>query len=155
MVRGVVPTKGGHLADAQAAHRAASAAAEETACASSGSRWLEGRRSDTPAPTSDVAARIHRAVCMLWMNGWSAASDRPDVRPEKIRKSSVLGTAAVMIASTKAIDGTAPVFWSIMRAPAALGRDRAHHRRGVRRVEHPGADAGDEQPQRALPERGL
>jgi hypothetical protein len=30
--------------------------------------------------------------------------------------------AAVTIASTKAIDTTAPVFWSIVRAPAAMPR---------------------------------
>ena len=36
--------------------------------------------------------------------------------PEKMLSRTSLGTAAVTIASTKAIEITAPVFWSIVRA---------------------------------------
>ena len=35
--------------------------------------------------------------------------------------------------------------------PAAVGRHGPHHRRGVGRVEHPGADADENEPERALP----
>src|SRR5437870_10370255 len=70
----------------------------------------DGRSSDTPAPNSDVIASTHRAVCMLWMKGASFASESPFVRPEKISSSTGLGTAAVTIASTNAIEITAPVF---------------------------------------------
>src|SRR5436305_5746011 len=69
-----------------------------------------------------MAASTHRAVCMLAMNGASLAGDRPWARPEKILKRVDFGTAAVMIAITKAIEITAPVFWSITRAPAAIPR---------------------------------
>ena len=40
--------------------------------------------------------------------------------PEKIARSTFFGTAAVTIAITNAIEITAPVFWSIVRAPAAM-----------------------------------
>ena len=54
----------------------------------------------------------------------------------------------VTTASTNAIDITAPVFCTSTRAPAAMprrcGRDGAHHRGGVGRVEHARADADDE-----------
>ena len=43
-------------------------------------------------------------------------------RPEKIWSSTSFGTAAVTIAITNAIERTAPVFCSIMRAPAAMPR---------------------------------
>ena len=56
------------------------------------------------------------------MNGSSFASERPLARPEKILNRTGFGTAAVTIASTKAIEITAPVFWSIVRAPAAIPR---------------------------------
>jgi hypothetical protein len=59
---------------------------------------------------------------MLSMKGLSWALVRPEARPEKIWKRTSFGTAAVMIASTKAIEITAPVFCSIVRAPAAIPR---------------------------------
>ena len=77
---------------------------------------------DTIAPATDVAASTHSAVCMLWMNGASLASDRPRERPEKILNRIDFGTAAVTTAMTKAIEMTAPVFWSIVRVPAAMPR---------------------------------
>ena len=71
----------------------------------------------------------------------------PRRAPEKILNSTSFGTAAVTIASTKAIEITAPVFCSIVRAPAAIprrfGGHGAHHRRGVGRVEHARADADE------------
>ena len=56
------------------------------------------------------------------MNGASFSADRPCARPEKTANSVALGTAEVTIASTKAIDSTAPVFCSSVRAPAAMPR---------------------------------
>ena len=44
------------------------------------------------------------------------------VTPEKILNSTSFGTADVTMASTKAIERTAPVFCSIVRAPAAIPR---------------------------------
>ena len=44
------------------------------------------------------------------------------VTPEKILNSVSLGTDEVTMASTKAIEMTAPVFCSIVRAPAAIPR---------------------------------
>ena len=76
----------------------------------------------TIAPTTDVTASTHSAVCMLWMNGASRSSDSPEANPEKIESSVSRGTAFVMTASTNAIDSTAPVFCSIIRAPAAIPR---------------------------------
>src|SRR5205085_3699847 len=124
-----------HLADPQrtlgdrgdGAHDAASSACASRARGRAGARWgsagaWDGRSSDTSAPTSEVAASTHRAVCMLAMNGASLASDSPCPRPEKIDSSVDLGTAEVTIASTNAIEITAPVFWSIVRAPAATPR---------------------------------
>ena len=72
-----------------------------------------------------MAASTHSAVCMLWMKGASWASLRPEARPEKIAKRTFCGTAAVTMASTKAIEITAPVFCSIVRAPAAIPRRSA------------------------------
>ena len=59
---------------------------------------------------------------MLWMKGSSLALDSPLARPEKIWNRTSLGTAAVTIASTNAIEITAPVFCSIVLAPAAIPR---------------------------------
>ena len=56
------------------------------------------------------------------MNGASFAAERPCARPEKTANSVALGTAEVTIASTNAIDSTAPVFCSSVRAPAATPR---------------------------------
>src|SRR3954452_4305579 len=81
-----------------------------------------GRMSDTTAPTTEVAASAHKAVCMFVMNGSSLATPSPRANPEAVVNSTSLGTAAVTIASTNAIDSTAPVFWSIIRAPAAMPR---------------------------------
>ena len=47
---------------------------------------------------------------MLWMKGASFASESPFESPEKILNRTGFGTAAVTIASTKAIEITAPVF---------------------------------------------
>ena len=46
----------------------------------------------------------------------------PDVTPEKMANSTSFGIAAVMIAMTNAIETTAPVFCSSVRAPAAMPR---------------------------------
>src|SRR5438105_5144638 len=73
-------------------------------------RTCAGRSIDTAAPTSEMAASIQRARCMFEMNGSSCAVERPDVSPEKILKRTSCGTAAVTIASTNAIEITAPVF---------------------------------------------
>src|SRR5947208_1745554 len=89
------------------------------------SRTCAGRIIDTTAPSSDTAARHHSARCMLEMNGSSLVADRPLARPEKILKITVFGTAAVSTARTNAIEITAPVFWSITRAPAAIPRRAA------------------------------
>ena len=59
---------------------------------------------------------------MLEMNGSSVASESPVVTPEKILNSVSLSTEDVTIASTNAIEITAPVFCSIVRAPAAMPR---------------------------------
>ena len=59
---------------------------------------------------------------MLAMNGASFCSERPLVRPEKTANSVAFGTAEVTIASTKAIDSTAPVFCTSVLAPAAIPR---------------------------------
>ena len=74
---------------------------------------------------TEVAARTQSAVCMFAMNGARRASESPPATPEKIWNSVSFGTAAVMIASTNAIEMTAPVFWSIVRAPPAIPRRRA------------------------------
>ena len=90
--------------------------------ASSGALSSLGRSSETPAPTTEVAASTQSAVCMLWMKGSSWALERPEARPEKIAKRTSFGNELVTIASTKAIEITAPVFCSIVRAPAAIPR---------------------------------
>ena len=94
-----------------------------------------------------MPASTQSARCMFEMNGSSCAVDSPEVRPEKILKRTSFGTAAVTIASTNAIEMTAPVFCSITRAPAAMPRrwpgTDAHHRGGVRAVEHARADADE------------
>ena len=59
---------------------------------------------------------------MFAMNGSSWRVESPDATPEKILNRTSFGTAAVMIAITNAIEITAPVFWSITRAPAAIPR---------------------------------
>src|SRR4051794_10684854 len=57
------------LADAQPRH-------EGTASAVAVWATWRGRRSDTTAPTTDVAASAHSAVCMLAMNGSSLAAPK-------------------------------------------------------------------------------
>ena len=59
---------------------------------------------------------------MLWMKGSSFARESPLASPEKIWNRTSFGTAAVTIARTNAIEITAPVFWSIVLAPAAIPR---------------------------------
>ena len=59
---------------------------------------------------------------MFDTNGSSVASESPVVTPEKILNSVSLSTEEVTIASTNAIEITAPVFCSIVRAPAAIPR---------------------------------
>ncbi len=59
---------------------------------------------------------------MLAMNGASFCGESPLARPEKTANSVALGTAEVTIAITKAIESTAPVFCSSVRAPAAMPR---------------------------------
>src|SRR5205085_2314541 len=81
-----------------------------------------GRIRHTPTPSSETAASTHRATCMLEMNGASLAAERPWASPEKTANSVALGIAEVTIASTNAIDSTAPVFCSSVRAPAATPR---------------------------------
>src|SRR5581483_8913640 len=81
-----------------------------------------GRMSDTAAPSSEMPVSTHSAACILAMNGSSCFVESPDVMPEKILKSTVVGTADVTIAITNAIEMTAPVFCSMTRAPAAMPR---------------------------------
>ena len=120
------PGELGDVADPVAASRSCRApgpvAGSSTSAARRSSGRGAGRSSETPAPISEVAASTQSAVCMLWMNGSSCALERPEARPEKILKRTFFGTAAVTIASTKAIEITAPVFCSIVRAPAAIPR---------------------------------
>ena len=59
---------------------------------------------------------------MLWMNGSSFCVERPLASPEKTANSVACGTAEVTIASTNAIESTAPVFCSSVLAPAATPR---------------------------------
>src|SRR5438034_1040678 len=59
------------LADPQPLGDAHTRASDQAAAVASS--W-EGRSRHTTAPTSDVAARTHSAVCMLWMNGSSCAA---------------------------------------------------------------------------------
>ena len=117
-----------------------------------------GRSRQTPAPSSETAASTHSATCMLAMNGASFSGERPLARPEKTANSVAFGTAEVTIASTNAIDSTAPVFCSSVRAPAAMprrcGGHGAHHRGRVGAVEHARADADDRQPQARSASRG-
>ena len=80
--------------------------------------WL-GRNRQTPIPTADVAASTHSATCMFEMKGASFCSESPLLSPEKIAKRVALGMAEVTIASTKAIESTAPVFCRSVLAPAA------------------------------------
>ena len=72
--------------------------------------------------------------------------------PEKIANSVSLSTEEVTIASTNAIEITAPVFCSIVRAPAAIPRRFVGTVPIIAavfgRVEHARADAHDEQPER-------
>ena len=154
---------GGQGRGRQASRRRALPLAARRAPSSGSSRagvctWL-GRSRHTNTPTSETAASTHRAVCMLAMNGASFCADSPLARPENTANSVALGTAEVMIASTNAIDSTAPVFCSSVRAPAAMPRrwagHDAHHRGGVGAVEHARADADQQQPQRALPVGGV
>ncbi len=78
--------------------------------------------SETAAPSSDTPVSTHNAMCMFEMNGSSCFVESPDVTPEKILKSTVVGMAEVTTAMTNAIEITAPVFCSITRAPAAMPR---------------------------------
>ena len=57
---------------------------------------------------------------MLAMNGASLCTESPFARPEKTANNVAFGTAEVTIASTNAIDSTAPVFCSSVLAPAAM-----------------------------------
>ena len=108
----------------------------------------DGRAAADRAPRSETPARHHSAVCMLTMNGVSCAFEMWSARPEKTANRTLLGTDEVTTASTNAIEITAPVFWTRIRAPAAMprrcGANRAHHRGRVGGVEHPRADPDDE-----------
>ena len=133
------PAAGGPSA---AACRGRSAAACWTG--RTGSRTRPPRRG---APPASPQRRVH-----VVDEGASLAALRPVREPEKIRNSVDFGIAAVTTASTNAIDRTAPVFWSTMRAPAATprrcGGNGAHHRRRVGAHEHARADADDRQLER-------
>ena len=59
---------------------------------------------------------------MLAMNGVSCALEMWLASPEKTLNRTFLGTDEVTTASTKAIEMTAPVFWTSTRAPAAMPR---------------------------------
>ena len=59
---------------------------------------------------------------MLAMKGSSLCTERPRARPENTANRVDFGTAEVTIASTKAIESTAPVFCSSILAPAATPR---------------------------------
>jgi hypothetical protein len=81
-----------------------------------------GRAAEIAAPTTETPARHHRAMCMLDRNGTSWALEMWLASPEKTANSTFLGTEAVTMASTNAIDITAPVFCTSTRAPAAIPR---------------------------------
>ena len=157
---GVVPTRLGDLADAQAR------GSRGRRCSRLGGRERRSGVAAWARAQERTRRRRHRRRgehpqrrVHVWMNGSSWASVRPEARPEKILKRTSLGTAAVTIASTNAIDSTAPVFWSIIRAPAAMPRRCGGTVPIIAavfgRVEHARADADDEQPQRALPVGGV
>ena len=59
---------------------------------------------------------------MLEMNGSSWAVEMWLARPEKTLNRTFLGTDEVTTASTNAIEMTAPVFCTSIRAPAAIPR---------------------------------
>src|SRR5262249_33839993 len=90
------------------------------AVATAGACW--GRNRQTTAPTREVIASAQSAVCILAMKGASFCSERPLARPENTAKRVDLGTVEVTIASTNAIESTAPVFCTSVRAPAAIPR---------------------------------
>ena len=93
------------------------------------------------------------------MNGASFCEERPLARPEKTANSVGRGTAEVTIAITNAIDSTAPVFCSSVRAPAAIPRRLAGTVPiiaavlGLLNIPEPTPD--EQQPQRALPVGGV
>ena len=57
---------------------------------------------------------------MLAMKGSSFCAERPLASPEKTANNVERGIAEVTIAITNAIESTAPVFCSRVRAPAAM-----------------------------------
>ena len=113
-------------------------------------RWL-GRSSETPAPSTEVAASTQSAVCMLAMKGSSWALVRPEASPEKILKRTGFRHRRGDDREHEGDrDHGAGVLQHRPRAggdAAALGRHGAHHRRRVRRVEHPRADPDQGQPE--------
>ncbi len=81
------------------------------------------------------------------MNGSSCASESPLAHAREDLESTSFGTAAVTTAITNAIERTAPVFCSIIRAPAAMPRRCAGTAPIIAAVfglvEHARADADD------------
>src|SRR5262249_37809875 len=81
-----------------------------------------GRAAATNAPSPEIPARHHSAVCMFVMNGSSWAVEMWLATPEKTLNRTFFGTDEVTTASTNAIEMTAPVFCTSTRAPAAIPR---------------------------------
>ena len=110
---------------------------------------VRGRSSEHDrAPTSDVAASTHSAVCMLWMNGSSCASDSPLASAGEDRKQHVLRhRGGDDRQHERDRDHRAGVLQHRPRAgrdAAPVRRDRAHHRGRVGRVEHARPDAHEQ-----------
>ena len=113
-----------------------------------------GRATATTRRGSRRAARHHSAVCMLEMNGASCSSRDAVASPEKILNRTCLWDRRGDDRQHESDrDHRAGVLDEHPRAggdPAAVGRNDAHHRRRVGRVEHARADPDDEHVQ-ALP----
>ena len=73
-------------------------------------------------PTTETPQRIHSARCRLERNGLICVLEIRAPRPLKTVSRTDLGTLIVTTAITRAIDSTAPVFWTRTRAPEAIPR---------------------------------
>src|SRR5262249_34302155 len=117
----------GDLADPQRlrcyrAHAAACTSVAAGRSSSASTVTCLGLAAATNGPSTEIAASVHRAGCMLEMNGSSCAVEMWLARPENTLNRTFLGTEEVTTASTNAIEITAPVFCTSTRAPAAMPR---------------------------------
>ena len=96
--------------------------ADARASSSCSAFMCDGRAALIAAPSSEIPARHHSAVCMFDMNGTSCAFVMWLARPLKTANRTLFGTLDVTTASTNAIEMTAPVFCTSTRAPAAMPR---------------------------------